>query len=50
MRYNSATKPIYVGAFKPDHKEISYFQEKGLISDSLMEVFERYELLSHNEN
>ena len=38
-------KPLRVGAFKPDEERISYFQDEGLIPDSLMELFKEYKML-----
>jgi len=39
MRYNSATKPIYVGAFKPNKPtDINKFIEKNLISNDMLKI------------
>jgi len=40
MRYNSATKPIYVGTFKPDEpKNINKFISKDLLSREILDIF-----------
>lgn len=45
IRYNSATKPIYVGAFKPDDpKNINYFIEKDLVPTKLLHIFNKHKL------
>lgn len=38
-------KPVRVGAFKPSETRRSYFDDAGLISDDLMELFKKYELI-----
>lgn len=46
LRYNSATKPVYVAAFKPDDpKQIKLFSERGLINENLLSIFDRNNLL-----
>ena len=40
MRYDSADKPIYVGAFKPDEpKNINKFIGKDLLSQQILDIF-----------
>jgi len=39
------SKPVRVGAFKPDEERISLFKDAGLIDDELMDIFKKYELL-----
>ena len=40
MRYDSATKPVYVGAFKPDEpKNINKFIGKDLLSREILDIF-----------
>lgn len=38
-------KPVRVGAFKPSETRRSYFDDADLISDDLMELFKKYELI-----
>ena len=45
MRYESATKPIYVGAFKPNEpKDINKFIEKNLISNDMLKILAQCQL------
>ena len=45
MRYDSATKPIYVGAFKPDEpKNINKFIGKDLLSQEILDIFKENEI------
>jgi hypothetical protein len=45
IRYENATLPIYVGAFKPNNtKDISKFTNKNLVPIELFDIFKRYEL------
>jgi hypothetical protein len=46
MRYSSATKPICVGAFKPDNpKNINQFIECDLVSNQMLEIFKKNRIL-----
>ena len=41
-RYNSATHPVYVGAFKPDEpKNINKFIGKDLLSQEILDIFKK---------
>tara|TARA_R110000744_G_scaffold378668_1_gene495135 strand:+ start:96 stop:824 length:729 start_codon:yes stop_codon:yes gene_type:complete len=45
MRYNSATKPIKVGAFKPDEpKNINNFINKDLLSTEILDIFNKHQI------
>ena len=45
MRYYSAHQPICVGAFKPnDKKNMNLFVEKNLVSQKMLEIFEKHSL------
>jgi len=45
LRYENASRPIYVGAFKPnDIQNISKFTNKDLVSQELLNIFKAYEL------
>jgi hypothetical protein len=45
LRYENASRPIYVGAFKPnDIQNISKFTNKDLVSQELLNIFKTYEL------
>ena len=50
MRYNSANKPIFVGAFKPNEsKDITKFEDKNLIDKDMFEIFRNHSLLENQE-
>lgn len=45
MRYDSAVKPINVGAFKPDDpKNINNFLSKNLVSSELLDIFKKHKI------
>ena len=45
VRYESATKPICVGAFKPDDpKNVNKFIEKDLLSREILDIFKKNEI------
>ena len=45
MRYDSADKPIYVGAFKPDEpKDINKFHAKNLVTSTFLDILKENEL------
>jgi len=45
MRYNSADKPIYVGAFKPDKpSDVNNFLKKDLLSSEIINTFKEHSI------
>jgi hypothetical protein len=45
MRYESAHKPIHVGAFKPSEERMKLFIEKDLVSAELINVFNKHKII-----
>jgi hypothetical protein len=42
MRYDTATKPVYVGAFKPGEERMKLFVAKGLVPTELISIFNKH--------
>jgi len=41
-RYQKATKPVLIAGFKPGHKGSEYFEQAGLISEELKNIFKTH--------
>jgi hypothetical protein len=45
LRYQRATKPVKVGAFKPASKGYEIFKAAGLVPEALDLIFKKHELI-----
>jgi len=41
-RYQKATKPVLIAGFKPGYKGSNYFEQQGLISEELKNIFKKH--------